>query len=43
MFDSSIREASYINIALEYLLLEANSKKFNKKKVLFDCWNRSWI
>ena len=43
LFDSFIKEASCIDIALKYLLLRATSEEFSKEKTLFDCWNRSWI
>ena len=43
LFDSSTKEAGYINIALGYLLLEATCEKLSKEEVLLDCWDRSWI
>ena len=35
-FDSSMREASYINITPEYLLLEVINKGLSKKEVLLN-------
>ena len=42
-FDSSIREAGCIDVALGHLLLKTTSEGLSKEEVLFDCWDRSWI
>ena len=38
-FNFTIKKGDNINIALELLLLEVTSKRFDKKKVLFHCLN----
>ena len=43
MFDSSIKEASYINIALAYLLLETTSERLSEEEFLLNCWDRFCI
>ena len=41
LFNSSIRKVNCINIIFEYLLFRITDKKINKKKVLFDFFNKS--
>ena len=41
LFNSSIREASYIDIAIGYLLFEVTSNGFSKEETLFDYWDGS--
>ena len=43
LFNSTKEEAGSTNIALEYLPLEATSKRFSKEKVHFDCFDGSSI
>ena len=43
LFDSSIREAGYIDVALGHLLLEATNKGFSEEKALLNYWDKSWI
>lgn len=43
MVFGTIKKVNNINITLRYLLLRVTSKKFNEKKVLLNCFNRSWI
>ena len=43
LFDSSMREASCINVALGHSLSKATSERLSKKEALLDCWDGSWI
>ena len=43
LFNSSMRKADCINVALEYLPLEAINEKLSKEEALLNCWDRSWI
>ena len=40
LFNSTIRKISSINIILGYLLLKVIKKRLDKKKALFDYFNR---
>ena len=42
-FDSTIQKVGSINIILKHLLLEITNKKLSKKKLKFDCYNKSCI
>ena len=41
--DSTIKKVDNTNITLGHLLLEATSKKLDKKKVQFNCFNKFCI
>ena len=43
LFNSSIKEAGYINVTLGHLPSERTSKRLSKEEASFDCWNISWI
>ena len=43
MFNSIIRDVGNINIAFKYLPSEATGKELGDKKLLFDCFDKSWI
>ena len=40
LFDFIIKKINSINNILEHLLFEIIGKKFNKKKALFNCFNK---
>ena len=43
LFDSTTREVDSTNVALGYLILETTGKRLGEEKVLFDCFDKSWI
>ena len=43
LFDSFIREANCINVALKHSASEATCEELNKEEALLDCWDGSWI
>ena len=43
LFDSFMKEASWIDIVLEHLPSEITNKRPSKVEVLFNCWDRTWI
>ena len=41
LFNSSIREAGYKDVALRHSPLEATSEGLSKEEALLNCWDRS--
>ena len=43
LFDSTTKEVNSTNIALGHLLLKTTSKRLDKEKAHFNCFNKSCI
>ena len=43
LFNSRIKEADSINVALKYSLLKVINKKLGEEETLFNCFEESWI